>query len=90
MHHEYSNDCTALMNWADCPAVEQDPQRHSGVWMFRGTRVPVAALFQNLSDGVSLAEFVEIFPGFGTAQTRLVLDHAARNTTGTSGVMRFP
>ena len=90
MHHEYSNDCTALMNWADFPAVEQDPQRHSGVWMFRGTRVPVAALFQNLSDGVSLAEFVEIFPGFGTAQTRLVLDHAARDTTGTSGVMRFP
>jgi uncharacterized protein (DUF433 family) len=90
MQHEYSNDCAAPMNWADCPAVEQDPQRHSGVWMFRGTRVPVAALFQNLSDGVSLAEFVEIFPGFGTAQARLVLDHAARNTTGTSGVMRFP
>jgi uncharacterized protein (DUF433 family) len=90
MHHEYSNDCAAPMNWADCPAVEQDPQRRSGFWMFRGTRVPVAALFQNLSDGVSLAEFVEIFPGFGTAQARLVLDHAARNTTGTSGVMRFP
>ena len=90
MHHEYSNDCAAPMNWADCPAVEQDPQHHSGVWMFSGTRVPVAALFQNLSDGVSLTEFVEIFLGFGTAQARLVLDHAARNTTGTSGVMRFP
>jgi uncharacterized protein (DUF433 family) len=50
----------------------------------------VAALFENLRDGVSLAEFVEIFPGVTTAQAKLVLDHAARNTTGSSGVMRFP
>ena len=66
------------MNWADCPAVEQDPQRVSGAWVFRGTRIPVAALFQNLEDGVSLAEFVEIFPGVTTEQSRLVLEHAAR------------
>ena len=78
------------MNWADCPAVERDPQRHSGVWVFRGTRVPVAALFENLRDAVSLAEFVEIFPGVTTAQAKLLLDHAARNRSGTSGVMRFP
>jgi uncharacterized protein (DUF433 family) len=62
------------MNWADCPAVEQDPQRVSGAWVFRGTRIPVAALFQNLEDGVSLAEFVEIFPGVTTEQSRLVAE----------------
>ena len=78
------------MNRANCPAVERDPRRLSGVWVFRGTRVPVPALFENLRDGVSLAEFVEIFPGVTTAQAKLVLDHAARNTTGSSGVMRFP
>ncbi|MBM5785746.1 MAG: DUF433 domain-containing protein, partial [Cyanobacteria bacterium K_DeepCast_35m_m1_288] len=50
------------LNWADCPAVEQDPQRVSGAWVFRGTRIPVAALFENLEDGVSLVEFVELFP----------------------------
>jgi len=38
------------MDWAECPAVEQDPQRVSGAWVFRGTRIPVAALFQNLED----------------------------------------
>jgi len=48
--------------------------------MFRGTRFPVAALFQNLEDGVSLSEFVEIFPGVTTEQVRLVLEHAARST----------
>jgi uncharacterized protein (DUF433 family) len=68
------------MNWADCPAVEQDPLRVSGAWVFRGTRIPVAALFQNLEDGVSLAEFVEIFPGVTTEQIQLVLEHAAKST----------
>jgi uncharacterized protein (DUF433 family) len=90
MHHAFSNDCSASMNWVDCPAVERDSKRLSGVWLFRGSRVPVAALFENLRDGVSMAEFVEIFPGVTTAQAKLVLDHAARNTTGSSGVMRFP
>jgi len=54
--------------------VEQDPQRVSGAWVFRGTRIPVAALFQNLEDGVSLAEFVDIFPGVTTEQSRLVAE----------------
>jgi uncharacterized protein (DUF433 family) len=60
--------------------VEQDPQRVSGAWVFRGTRIPVAALFLNLEDGVSLAEFGEIFPGVTTEQIQLVLEHAARST----------
>jgi len=62
------------MNWADCSAVEQDPQRVSGAWVFRGTRIPVAALFQNLEDGVSLTEFAEIFPGVTTEQIQLVAE----------------
>ena len=78
------------LDWADCPAVEQDPQRVSGAWVFRGTRIPVAAVFQNLEDGVSLAEFVEIFPGVTTAQAKLVLDHAARSAAGSTDVVRIP
>jgi len=54
--------------------VEQDPQRVSGAWVFRGTRIPVAALFQNLEDGVSLTEFDDIFPGVTIEQSRLVLE----------------
>ena len=71
---------TSQLDWADCSAVERDPQRVSGAWVFRGTRIPVAALFQNLEDGVSLTEFVEIFPGVTIEQARLVLEHAARST----------
>jgi uncharacterized protein (DUF433 family) len=53
----------ADLGWPGCIAVERDPRRVSGVWAFRGTRIPVAALFENLEDGMSLAEFVELFPG---------------------------
>ena len=68
------------LGWADCSAVDQDPLRLSGAWVFRSTRIPVAALFENLEDGVSLEEFVELFPGVTREQARLVLEHAARST----------
>lgn len=68
------------LGWAGCTAVERDPQRLSGVWVFRGTRVPVAALFENLEDSISLADFVELFPGVTQEQARSVLEHAARST----------
>jgi uncharacterized protein (DUF433 family) len=68
------------LGWAGCTAVERDPQRVSGAWVFRGTRVPVAALFENLEDGVSMTEFLELFPGVELEQARLVLEHAARST----------
>ena len=70
----------ADLGWAGCAAVERDPLRVSGAWVFRGTRIPVAALFENLEDGVSLAEFVDLFPGVTQEQARLVLEHAAQST----------
>lgn len=68
------------LGWAGCAALERDPQRVSGAWVFRGTRIPVVALFENLEDGVSLADFVELFPGVTQHQARLVLEHVARST----------
>ena len=40
-----------MIDWTTCTAVERDPDRVSGDWVFRGTRVPVKALFENLEDG---------------------------------------
>ena len=37
--------------WENCEAVERHPDRMSGAWVFRGTRVPIAALFENRSLG---------------------------------------
>jgi len=68
-----------MIDWSSCPAVERDPERVSGAWVFRGTRVPVAALFENLEDGALVSEFIEWFPGVTMEQARAVLEHAARS-----------
>lgn len=66
-----------MSDWSTCRAVEHDPDRVSGVWVFRGTRVPVSALFENLEDGATVTQFVEWFPGVTIEQVRAVLDHAS-------------
>ena len=58
-------------------AVECDPARVSGVPVFRNTRVPIAALFENLRDGASIDEFLEWFPGVRREDAVAVLDHEA-------------
>jgi uncharacterized protein (DUF433 family) len=68
-----------MIDWSSCPAVERDDERVSGAWVFRGTRVPVAALFENLEDGIPVGEFAELFPGVSLEQSRAVLEHAARS-----------
>jgi uncharacterized protein (DUF433 family) len=68
-----------MIDWSTCPAVERDPQRVSGAWVFRGTRVPVAALFENLEDGAQVSQFMQWFPGVSVEQVRTVLKHAARS-----------
>ena len=67
-----------MLDWSSCPAVERDAERVSGAWVFRGTRVPVSALFENLEDGAEITQFVEWFPGVTVEQVRAVLDHAAK------------
>ena len=69
-----------MFDWSRCTSVDRDPQRASGAWVFRGTRVPIAALFENLEDGVTIAEFIDLFPGVTLDQVRDVLDHAARSS----------
>ena len=68
-----------MIDWSTCPAVEQDPERFSGAWVFRGTRVPVAALFENLEGGALASQFVEWFPGVTLEQVKQVLEHAAKS-----------
>ena len=65
-----------MIDWSSCPSIERDPQRVSGAWVFRGTRVPVAALFENLEDSAQLSDFIEWFPGVTLQQARAVLEHA--------------
>ena len=64
-----------MKQWETLEAVERDPNKVSGVWVFRGTRVPVAALFENLRDGATIEEVLEWFPGVERAQVEAILDH---------------
>ena len=47
--------------------------------MFRGTRIPVAALFENLEEGAQVTQFVDWFPGVTLEQVRAVLEHATQS-----------
>ena len=68
-----------MIDWSSCLAVERDADRVSGAWVFRGTRVPVAALFENVEGGATVQNFLEWFPGVTSQQARAVLEHAARS-----------
>ena len=66
-----------MEQWEDCDAVERHPEKLGGAWVFRGTRVPLAALFENLRDGASIDQFLEWFPGVQRSQIEAVLEHEA-------------
>jgi len=68
-----------IVDWQRCTAIEQHPHKVSGAWVFRGSRVPVAALFANLRDGASVEEFLEWFPGVDPASVEAVLDFEAKS-----------
>jgi len=69
----------AMIDWSTCPEVERDAARLGGAWTFRGTRVPVSALFENLEEGARVQDFIAWFPGVSADQVRAVLEHAARS-----------
>ena len=66
------------LDWTKCPAVESVPGKVSGAWVFRGTRLPVATIFENLEDGLSIEEIMEQFD-VTREQVTAVLDFAARS-----------
>jgi uncharacterized protein (DUF433 family) len=67
------------LDWSNCPAVESIPGKLSGAWVFRGTRIPVSAVFENLEDGLTIDEIVQMFDGLTREQVVNVLDFAAQS-----------
>ena len=68
-----------MLDWSSCPAVERDPEKVSGSWVFSGTRVPVVALFENLEGGASIEDFLSWFPGVTRAQVEAILDYTIQS-----------
>ena len=67
----------ASLDWSQCSAVESIPSKVSGAWVFRGTRMPVAAIFENLKTST----IEEVLGNFRVTreQVQTVLDFAAKS-----------
>ena len=68
----------ASLDWSQCPAVESIPGKMSGAWVFRGTRMPVQTVFENLEAGMSLNEITEVFD-VTPEEVRAVLNFAGES-----------
>ena len=68
----------ATLDWSQCSAVESIPGKVSGAWVFRGTRMPVTTVFENLEDGLTIEEVMEQFD-LTREQVKAVLQFAARS-----------
>jgi uncharacterized protein (DUF433 family) len=68
----------ANLDWSQCPAVESVPDRRSGAWVFKDTRMPVATVFENLEVGTSIEEIIEQYD-VTREQIQAVLAFAARS-----------
>lgn len=68
-----------MIDWSSCSAVERDPEKVSGAWVFRNTRVPVIVLFENLEGGASIDDFLSWFPGVTKEQVEAVLEYTIQS-----------
>ncbi len=62
-----------MLDWSQCAAVERTPEKVSGEWLFKATRVPVRALFENLEGGARIDDFLGWFPGVTREQVEQVV-----------------
>ena len=69
----------AALDWTQCPEVESVPGKVSGAWVLRGTRMPVATIFENLEAGANIDDILEWFDGLKREQVVAVIDFAARS-----------
>ena len=67
---------TPTLDWSHCPAVESVADRSNGARVFRGIRMPVATIFENLEAGSSMQEIIEQFH-VTREQIQAVLEFAA-------------
>jgi uncharacterized protein (DUF433 family) len=55
-----------------------DPEVMGGRLVFRGTRIPVEVLFENLADGMSLDEILDAYPGLNRADAVAAIELAGQ------------
>lgn len=66
-----------MANWQHCPAVERANEQDGGLWVFKGTSVPLYALYETLASGGTVDDFAERF-GLDVEPAAAVLRHEAQ------------
>lgn len=73
------------LDWSQCEDVESAPDRLSGAWVLKGTRVPAQAIIDNAEDGCTAEPIAtEIFDNLPLDRVRGVL-HFARLGSPSNG-----
>jgi uncharacterized protein (DUF433 family) len=67
------------LDWSQCESVESVPGKLGGAWVFRGTRIPVSVVFENMDDGLTISEIVALYEGLSLENVHAVLDFACRS-----------
>ncbi len=76
-----------ILDWSQCPVDERVPGKVSGSLVFRGTRIPVSVVFENLEDGLTLSKVLALYDGLTLAQVNAVLDFACRGLDAPAPVL---
>ena len=76
---KYETSKLTALDWSRCTAVERSAERVSGAWVLRGTRMPVATIFENLEAGANLDDIMSWYDGLDREQVKAVLDFAVRS-----------
>jgi len=66
-----------VVDWSDCPIVETNPRKVSGVPILKGTRVQADSIVENFEGGSPVEEISENF-NIPEATIRELLTFAAR------------
>ena len=77
-----------MIDWSACPGVESVPERHSGDWLFTESRLPVYALFENLSGGATVEEFMDWFHPVDEWKVRAVFQHVSDSLRSSAPTVR--
>jgi uncharacterized protein (DUF433 family) len=67
------------LDWSQCPAVESIPGKVSGAWVLKGSRMPVATIFENIAAGANIDDLMEWFDGLDRKQVESVIYFAAQS-----------
>ena len=83
-----SNPCPGWIDWNTCPGLWRNPKRMSGAWCFDRGRVTLSSLFQNILSGMTLDQYLLVFPMKHEHNVSGVLGHVSKQLQGKIGTAR--